>query len=205
MKKIIYFFIFFFLFFASTAFSDDLGYGIKKAELNLQCKLDEKMFTDQVMEQYKIPKSFLTYNFGYLTYDHPDEKVLLYLPFNDKRNEYLGPYSLAIKRKSNESSARWVFETAYSIGTNMLQHVMLINYKDERFQAFKSFYSIDDQTAVKFKKDWDKSKNISNDPKNNNEVVKILSDLTKDHMNYFFENQANQVLVRLLYNCELSN
>ena len=203
MKKIIL--VFFLLLFASKGFSDDLGYGIKKAELNLKCKLDDKIFTDQVMKEYKIPKSFLSYKFGYLTYNHPEGKVLLLLPFDNKSKEYSGPYSVVIKRKSEDTNAKWVFETAYSIGGSLLNHEMLINYKDESFQTFITYYSIDDQTAIKFKKEWDKAKKISNDPKNNNEVVKILSDLTNDHMSYFFQNQANQVLVKLVYNCSLSN
>ena len=101
------------LLWCNNVYADRLGISEKKLDINFNCNLAEDLmlksgFPIKAVESVK--KTNNNYNFGYKEYNHPEDNlILIHLNYNNKKNEYSFPDSIATKWKSESTGVKFYY------------------------------------------------------------------------------------------------
>ena len=181
--------------------ADRLGIGEKKLDINFNCNVAEDImlksgFPTKAVESAK--KTHNNVNFGYKEYNHPeDDFILIHLNYDNKKNEYSFPDSIATRWKSEEKGIKFYYKS-YLYGAGTLWEFENKYLGEEDFLLFKYSYKVDKKNIKKFDKKFDKLINLPDD-----DFVKSLLLLTKDFYDYAKKNKGKHYFY-LPYNCKVS-
>ena len=200
MKKLSLY-IFLVLMWCNVGFADRLGIGEKKLDINFNCNVAEDImlksgFPTKAVESAK--KTNNNYNFGYKEYNHPDDDfILIHLDYNNNKNKYSFPDSIATRWKSKTTGVKFYY-TSYIYGSGNLIELENKYLGGEDFVLFEYTYKVDKKNTKKFDKKFDKLINLPDD-----DFVKSLLLLTKDFYDYAKKNKGKHYFY-LPYNCKVS-
>ena len=191
MKKLSLY-VFLGLLWCYPSFADPLGIMQKKLDVNFDCEILKSLYSEEVFE--RMPESLKYQKFGYKEYNHPeDEEVLIHLNYNNDKNRYSFPDSIATRWKSNEEGVKHEY-ISYAFAGNYLTQYRNYYLGGEDIILVKNLYKVDKETAKKFDEKFSKANKLPDDG-----FVKGLSFLSKDFMDYAKKNKASPLTLK--YDC----
>ena len=141
------------LLWGNISFADRLGISEKKLDINFNCTIAEDFmlkagFPIEAIESAK--KKHNNLNFGYKEYNHPeDDFILIHLEYNNNKNEYSFPDSIATRWKSEKKSIKFYY-TSYLYGSGFLIEYVNNYIGGEDFLLFKYSYKVDEKNTKKY-------------------------------------------------------
>ncbi len=186
---------------SGNAYADRLGIGEKRLDINFNCTVAGDFmlkagFPIEAVESAK--KTHNNVNFGYKEYNHPeDDFILIHLNYNNNKNEYSFPDSIATRWKSEKKGIEFYY-TSYLYGGGTLWEFENNYLGEEDFLLFKYSYKVDKKNIKKFDKKFDKLIKLPDD-----DFVKSLLLLTKDFYDYAKAHKGGHYFI-LPYNCKAS-
>ena len=186
---------------SGNVYADRLGISEKKLDINFNCNLAEDLmlksgFPIKAVESVK--KTNNNYNFGYKEYNHPEDNlILIHLNYNNKKNQYSFPDSIATKWKSESTGVKFYY-LSYLYGGGSLVEIENVYLGGEDFLLNKLTYKVDKKNIEKFDKKFDELNKLPDDG-----FVKSLKLLTKDFYDYATKNKGKHYFY-LPYNCKAS-
>ena len=183
------------LFWCNAGFADPLGIMQKKLDVNFDCEIIKSVYPEEVFE--RIPESLKYKKFGFKEYNHPeDDFMLIHLNYDNDKNYYAFPDSIATRWPSNEEGVEFYY-MSYAFGVNRLIQYRTLYHGGEKFTLVSDLYKLDKKTSEKFNLKFSKANKLPDDG-----FVKVLLFLTKDFMDYAKKNKAEPLTLH--YSCKPS-
>ena len=194
MKKLSLY-VFLGLLWCYPSFADPLGIMQKKLDVNFDCEIIKSVYPEEVFE--RMPESLKYTKFGFKEYNHPeDDFMLIHLDYNNDKNRYVFPASIATRWKSNEEGVKHEY-ISYAFAGNYLTQYRNYYLGGEDIILVKNLYKVDKETAKKFDEKFSEANKLPDDG-----FVKGLLFLSKDFMDYAKKNKAEPLT--MYYNCKPS-